>query len=146
MKANELTDEFIKVTEIVFGIAGMVGGFGDRYSRCAAAHAIHDALGMYMPNFHDFRHGEVVAYGIFYQLALEDRWNEIEELLPFYQELNLPTSLNYMSMSLDDETADKVVEFIAGEEGVVLMPLDLPKTKIKSTIFELERFIENKLN
>jgi glycerol dehydrogenase-like iron-containing ADH family enzyme len=38
-----LTPEFVHLSEIVFAVSGLVGGFGDKYARNAAAHAMHDA-------------------------------------------------------------------------------------------------------
>ena len=38
-------------------------------------HAMHDAISKYIPESHRFLHGEK-AYGIFYQLALEGRWEK----------------------------------------------------------------------
>lgn len=71
MDEGKLTPEFVHLSEIVFAVSGLVGGFGDKYARNAAAHAMHDAMSKFLPKSHDYLHGEKVAYGIFYQLALE---------------------------------------------------------------------------
>ena len=34
-----------------------------------------------------------MAYGVFVQLAIEEKWQEIDELIPFYHQLGLPISL-----------------------------------------------------
>src|SRR5699024_5038107 len=143
MKSKQLSNEFISLSEIIFAIAGMVGGIGDKYARNAAAHAMHDGLGKYMTNFHDYLHGEVVAYGIFYQMAVEDRWDEIDALLPFYRELKLPRSLKDMDMELDEDTADGIVDFIFSKDKVHLIPVDITKEKLKETIKNLENYIES---
>lgn len=143
MKSKQLSNEFISLSEIIFAIAGMVGGIGDKYARNAAAHAMHDGLGKYMTNFHDYLHGEVVAYGIFYQMAVEDRWDEIDALLPFYRELKLPRSLKDMDMELDEDTADGIVDFIFSKDKVHLIPVDITKEKLKEAIKNLENYIES---
>src|SRR5699024_10580944 len=71
MKNLKVTKEFKSLSEIIFGVAGLVGGLGDKYARNAAAHAMHDGLGKYIPESRNFLHGEKVAYGILYQLAIE---------------------------------------------------------------------------
>ncbi|MBA5760653.1 oxidoreductase, partial [Escherichia coli] len=63
-----------------------------------------DALTM-VPETHHLLHGNKVAYGILVQLVIENRWDEIERLLPFYSELGLPMSLYDMGLAtLAEET------------------------------------------
>lgn len=143
MKEKRVSDEFIQLSEIIFGVAGLVGGLGDKYARNAAAHAMHDAMSKYIEESHNFLHGEKVAYGIFFQLALEDRWNLIDELLPFYKELNLPISLKSMGIKIEnDELIEKVVEFIDSKEKVHLIPIKITKHRLKNAILSLEKYIE----
>ncbi len=47
----------------------MVGGLGDRFTRVAAAHAVHNGLTV-LPQTEKFLHGTKVAYGILVQSAL----------------------------------------------------------------------------
>lgn len=145
MENGVVSSAFINLSEIVFSVAGLVGGLGDKYARNAAAHAMHDALSKYVPASHSFLHGEKVAYGIFYQLTLEERWSLIDELLPFYQNLNLPTSLTNMNlMPLTDEKIEQIVSFINGKEKVHLIPLEINEQKIKHAIFTLEDYMKVK--
>ena len=88
-------------------LAGMVGGFGDSYGRTSGAHAIHDALTI-LPDSHQQLHGNKVAYSILVQLVIENKWSEIERLLPFYQQLALPISLNAMKLSLSEKDYQQV--------------------------------------
>jgi len=59
--------------KLFFAVSGLVGGLGDKYARNAAAHAMHDAMSKYIAESHHFLHGEKVAYGIFYQLAIDKK-------------------------------------------------------------------------
>lgn len=146
MKNGELTDEFIRLSEIVFAVAGMVGGLGDKYARNAAAHAMHDAMSKYLPGSHDYLHGEKVAYGIFYQLALEDKWTTIDELMPFYQELALPTSLHQMGIYPEDEAViDQLVKFIDSKEKVHLIPVEITEDSLRDSIYQLEAYIKEQV-
>lgn len=146
MKAKKASDVFIHLSEIVFAVAGLVGGFGDKYARNAAAHAMHDAMSKYLPQSHHFLHGEKVAYGILYQLALEEKWSMIDALIPFYQELHLPLSFGDMGIAIQNsERIDQVVEFIDSKEKVHLIPISITKEKLAETIIKLEEYNKTKL-
>ncbi len=92
-------------------LAGVIGGLGGAQCRTVAAHAVHNGL-THLPESHDILHGEKVAYGILVQLRLEEliQHNQLaaasrQQLLGFYAELGLPTSLQDMglgSVSVDD--------------------------------------------
>ena len=145
MEAGIVSEEFVHLSEIVFAVAGMVGGLGDKYARNAAAHAMHDGMSKYLSGSHAFLHGEKVAYGIFYQLALEGRWSLIDELLPFYQELQLPTSLHQMGIFPEDqELIEKIVQFIDSKEKVHLIPIKINQAVLRQAIFDLENYMSEK--
>lgn len=141
METKELNEAFIQVIETNILVAGMVGGFGDRYGRTAGAHSIHDALTI-IPETHHILHGNKVAYGVFVQLVLEGRLDEIERLLPFYSALGLPTSLMDMlkaPLSLDSL---KAVSIRATEEGETIHMMKGPITaeKVERAMQELENY------
>lgn len=141
LKKQEVSPEFINVSEIIFGIAGLVGGFGGSYSRNTAAHGMHDALSKYTPEVNEFLHGEKVAYGIMYQLALEERWELIPELRFFYEELSLPKSLKDMHVDVSNEAKiDQVVDFLYKLDKVHVIPIEITKEKLKKTIYLLEDY------
>lgn len=142
MEKGEVTEDFIHLSEIVFGVAGLVGGLGDKYARNAAAHAMHDAMSKYIPECHRYLHGEKVAYGIFYQLALEGKWELIDALIPFYEELKLPMSLHQMGIFPEDEAViEALVDFMEGKEKVHLIPIPITKDLLRESIYELEKYI-----
>lgn len=146
MKAGKITEVFIHLSEIIFAVAGLVGGFGDKYARNAAAHAMHDAMSKYLPQSHSFLHGEKVAYGILYQLALEEKWSVIDALIPFYQDLHLPLSLADMGIELQEPTiVNQLVEFMDSKEKVHLIPIKITKEKLSETIEALEKYNKTKL-
>ncbi|WP_027954514.1 iron-containing alcohol dehydrogenase family protein [Halobacillus kuroshimensis] len=89
---------FMRVAETIIMAGGMVGGYGDSYGRIAGAHSIHNGLTK-VPETHHFLHGEKVAYGILVQLALEGRFDEIEALTPYYQEMDLPVTLDDFNLT-----------------------------------------------
>ncbi|WP_141604284.1 iron-containing alcohol dehydrogenase family protein [Terrilactibacillus laevilacticus] len=92
VQTGKVNHAFRHVYETIIGVAGMVGGFGDRVGRIAGAHSIHNGLTA-LDGTHNVLHGAKVAYGILVQLALEGQIGEIDRLLPFYQKLGLPINL-----------------------------------------------------
>ncbi|MDN6159766.1 MAG: iron-containing alcohol dehydrogenase family protein [Tetragenococcus koreensis] len=144
MRDGKVSDEFVNLSEIVFAVAGLVGGLGDKYARNAAAHAMHDAISKYLPASHNYLHGEKVAYGILYQLTLEKRWALIDELLPFYASLELPRTLSDMQlMPVSDDTINKITSFINSKEKVHLIPIEINNEKLQKAIFDLEEYIKH---
>ncbi len=144
MQKGELSPEFIRLSEIIFAVAGMVGGLGDKYARNAAAHAMHDAISKYLPESHQFLHGEKVAYGIFYQLALEGKWSVIDELVPFYEQLKLPQSLHQMGLYPEPAVIDAIITFIESKEKVHLIPVVVTKETLRQSFDQLEDYIQRK--
>lgn len=142
MRKGDVSPEFIRVSEIIFGVAGLVGGFGDKYARNTAAHAIHDAISAYLPGVHKYLHGEKVAYGILYQLALEGKWQVIDELIPMYEDLSLPKSLTEMGeYPLPEESLNNIVALINNKEKVHLLPMEINESVLKKAIIDLENYI-----
>ena len=142
MKAGVISNEFIHVSEIIIAIAGLVGGLGEKFARNTAAHSMHDAISAYLPEVHTYLHGEKVAYGIFYQLALEEKWSVIDELIPFYEELNLPTSLTEMGVyPMSESTMQAIVQLINGKAKVHLLPLEINEATLTEALIKLENYI-----
>lgn len=139
---QEINEEFFQLSEIVFGVAGLVGGLGDRYARNAAAHAMHDALAKYVPESQKYLHGEKVAYGILYQLAVEEKWDIIDDLMPFYQKIGAPFSLQQMGLyPLEDSTLENMIEFINSLAKVHLIPVEINHGKLKKALLDLEQYM-----
>ena len=93
-----------EVVDATVLLAGVIGGLGGAQCRTVAAHAVHNGLTHILAS-HGTLHGEKVAYGILVQLRLEEllRGNQLaatarQQLLGFYQEIGLPTSLNDLGM------------------------------------------------
>lgn len=142
MENKVVSEEFIHLSEIVIAVAGLCGGLGDKYARNAAAHAMHDAIAKYIPESHSYLHGEKVAYGILYQLALEGKWADIDSLMPFYSDLKLPVSLHHMGLYPEDENViNDMVSFIDSKEKVHLIPISITPEILKKAIFDLEKYV-----
>ncbi len=102
--ANPNSPVWREVVDATVCLAGAIGGIGGASCRTVAAHAVHNAL-THLPQAYGTLHGEKVAYGILVQLRLEEfNGNQLatssrHQLLKFYQEIGLPTSLNDLGLS-----------------------------------------------
>ena len=143
VKNNALNDAFTKVVETIIVFGGMVGGFGDHYGRIAGAHAIHNGLTA-LEETHHALHGNKVAYGILVQLILEDKWSEIETLLPFYEELGLPYAIDQLGVKeLTEENLTAIAsKSTLPEESIHVMPLgEITADDVKNAIKALEKYV-----
>ncbi|MBM7541024.1 iron-containing alcohol dehydrogenase family protein [Amphibacillus cookii] len=141
---QKVTRSFIQTVETIIMAGGMVGGFGDRYGRIAGAHSIHNGLTV-LPQTHDKLHGDKVAYGILVQLALENRFEEIEKLLPYYRQLKLPTSLKDLGVIEQQDLAFERVAKAATKatESIHFMERSTEEA-VAHTMKQLETWIMSK--
>ncbi|UPQ86613.1 iron-containing alcohol dehydrogenase family protein [Ignavigranum ruoffiae] len=145
MENGQCSSAFYNVSEVVIVISGLVGGLAGKYARNTAAHTVHDALSAILPGIHKYLHGEKVAYGTFYQLALEEKWEEIDRLLPFYRELGLPTSLTEMGLyPFTDEEMSKITKLMVSKEKIRLLPLEINEEILAEVYVKLEKYLEFK--
>lgn len=96
-----LSDELVRVIEAIIMTGGMVGGFGEKAGRVAGAHSIHNGL-TEAKKVKSFLHGEIVAYGILVQLAIEKKEDELLKLMSYYHEWGLPISLTNLAIDPED--------------------------------------------
>lgn len=140
LEKGVLTDAIVRVIETNIMASGMVGGFGDHYGRVAGAHSIHNGMTQVRATHH-LLHGEKVAYGILVQLALEKRFDEIERLLPLYENLKLPTKMEELGIPVAQR--EKAVEQIAESalqpiESIHFMDNLFRKLDVTNAIYALE--------
>lgn len=96
---------WVRVAEASALSAGLIGGLGGSRCRTVAAHAVHNGLTQ-LEASHGRLHGEKVGFGILVQLRLEEviGGNRLagqarRQLLPFFQELGLPVSLEDLGLA-----------------------------------------------
>ncbi|MCH4250227.1 MAG: iron-containing alcohol dehydrogenase family protein [Microbacteriaceae bacterium] len=128
MRSGAYTERWARVMETNILAGGVVGSFGGTYGRATAAHAIHDGVST-LPGAHGLLHGTKVAYGMLVQLALEKRWSEIDEVLPFYASLGLPTSLRDLGLP-DDADAIRLVAEVSVLPEKTIHALEFPVTAV----------------
>lgn len=139
MRNGKLSDEWINVMETNIMASGLVGGFGDEYGRATAAHSVHDAITA-RPETHHFLHGIKVAYGIMVQLVIEQKWDEMKRLLPFYKSFNLPISLADLNLASLSQKELQVIadETVRPKALIHLHPLNISAQDVVNAILKLE--------
>ena len=74
----------------------------DQYN-CAVAHSVYYGLVLLHGFEEENLHGNVVAYGVLVQLAIDGQWEEAKRLKTFLQQLGIRTTLKEMGVPLDRE-------------------------------------------
>lgn len=144
LQSNTLSKELLQVMETNIVAGGMVGGFGDRYGRIAAAHSIHNGLTI-IPSTHHLLHGEKVAYGILVQLALEENWDEIASLIPTYVKLQLPITIEEIGIA-ETDFASVATRALAPNESIHFVEQDWKATHVIKAMKDLNDYVYPLLN
>lgn len=121
-----LSQKFLDVVDAIIAGGGMVGGLGERYTRVAAAHAIHNGLTT-LPQTDRFLHGTKVAYGILVQSALLGQDDVLQQLTEAFARFNLPTKLAQLDVDIHQrEQLDKVIaRALQPGESIHALPVEL---------------------
>lgn len=97
-----------KAVEHIIEANTYLSGIGFESGGLAGAHAIHNGLTA-IPETHELYHGEKVAFGTLVQLVLEGAdQDEIQEVLGFCQEAELPTTL--ADLLIKEVKEDQIME------------------------------------
>ncbi|XTZ37329.1 oxidoreductase [Salmonella enterica] len=136
---GEVTQAFRDVVDAIIAGGGMVGGLGERYTRVAAAHAVHNGLTV-LPQTEKFLHGTKVAYGILVQCALLGQDEVLAQLIEAYQRFNLPTTLAALEVDIHDRAAlDKVIAHtLRPVESIHYLPVDLTPDSLRAAFEKVE--------
>lgn len=135
-----ISPALVNVIEAVIMTGGMVGGFGGKVGRIAGAHSVHNGL-TEAEEVKDVLHGELVAYGILVQLALEEKVDEILKLMTYYKAWGLPTELGALGIQpTDDRLLSSVVKKITTPtESIHLMEQKITETTVFHAIARIEQ-------
>ncbi|MGG5839377.1 oxidoreductase [Huaxiibacter chinensis] len=138
---GELTQAFRDVVDAIIAGGGMVGGLGERYTRVAAAHAVHNGLTV-LPQTEKYLHGTKVAYGILVQSALLDQDDVLAQLVAAYQRFNLPTTLRELEVDINNrDELDKVITHtLRPVESIHYLPVTLTPAVLRAAFEKVETF------
>lgn len=106
---------------------------------CAIAHSVYYGL-VLLPGFEEnYLHGNVVAYGVLVQLAVDGEMEEAKRLKAFLQILDIPTTLTQMQVPLDREYLQAVLrETVTGPDME-----HIPYPVTEEMIYEAMRMVED---
>jgi uncharacterized oxidoreductase len=138
-KDGKLDPVFIKIVDAVIAGGGLVGGLGEKYTRVAAAHALHNGMSV-LSETHDKLHGLKVAYGVLVQAVLMNDEDELVKLRKKFLTMGLPTSFRDLGVDPTDEAKiDKVVAAsLAPHESMHLLPFPVDAKMVKDAIAKVE--------
>lgn len=139
--SGTVSSAFIEVVDAIVAGGGLVGGLGEKYTRVAAAHALHNGMSV-LPATHDKLHGTKVAYGLLVQSALEHDKDGLEVLYEKFIELGLPVS--FRDLGVDPTDAGQIDAAIAAtlvpHESIHLLPFPVDASRLRDAILEVEDF------
>ncbi|ENL6903520.1 oxidoreductase [Enterobacter ludwigii] len=138
---GEATQAFRDVVDAIIAGGGMVGGLGERYTRVAAAHAVHNGLTV-LPQTEKYLHGTKVAYGILVQSALLGQDDVLAELVAAYQHFTLPTTLRELEVDINNrDELDKVIAHtLRPVESIHYLPVALTPAVLRAAFEKVESF------
>ncbi|WP_312949785.1 oxidoreductase [Superficieibacter sp.] len=136
-----LSQAFRDVVDAIIAGGGMVGGLGERYTRVAAAHAVHNGLTV-LPQTAKFLHGTKVAYGILVQSALLGQDDVLAQLNAAYQRFHLPTRLAELEVDINNrEELDRVIAHtLRPVESIHFLPVTLTPETLRTAFEKVEFF------
>ncbi|MCB3505209.1 oxidoreductase [Klebsiella pneumoniae] len=140
-RRGELTQAFRDVVDAVIAGGGMVGGLGERYTRVAAAHAVHNGLTV-LPQTDKFLHGTKVAYGILVQSALLGQDEVLAQLVQAWQRFNLPATLAALEVDINNRAElDRVIAHtLRPGESIHYLPVTLTPGVLRAAFEKVEYF------
>ena len=104
----------------------------------AVAHSVYYAL-VLLPGFEErWLHGNVVAYGVLVQLAVDRDLEEARRLKAFWQKLEIPTTLSEMDVPLDRTYLQSVLSATVAGPDMVHIPYPVSE----DMLFEAMKIIE----
>ncbi|MFA9557805.1 glycerol dehydrogenase [Evansella sp. AB-rgal1] len=121
----------------------LLSGLGFESGGLAAAHAIHNGFTAIDGDIHHLTHGEKVAYGTLTQLVLENRsLEEIEKFIEFYQQLQLPVTLE--EIKLQDATLEELylIGYAATKDGETIhnLPFSVSADDVVEAIIAVDQY------
>lgn len=129
-KKNEVSNELLEAVLAIIVSTGMVSiNVEDRYNS-AVAHATYYGL-VNLPGFEEhYLHGDVVAYGVLVQLAIDNNLEELVELKAFLEKIEIITSLEDMDVKVDKEFLKDILPAIVNGPDMQHIPYPITEDMI----------------
>ncbi len=136
---GEASQDFLDVVDAIIAGGGMVGGLGERHTRVAAAHAVHNGLTA-IPATAPFLHGTKVAYGILVQCALMGQTDILRQLSHAWTAFGLPTSLRALNVDINDRQTlqPMLTRTLQTGESIHAVPVKLNEEILLAALHQVE--------
>lgn len=104
----------------------------------AVAHSVYYAL-VLLPGFEEENlHGNVVAYGVLVQLAIDGKMQEAAELKAFLQQLGIRTTLQEMGVKLDRDALAEVLHAVVTGPDMEVIPYAIDEEMVYEAFCAIE--------
>ncbi|WP_022819618.1 iron-containing alcohol dehydrogenase family protein [Fusobacterium russii] len=141
-KNNKVSNDLEEVILSIIINTGIVSNHViNDYNSCVA-HAMCYGFTTLEKVEHNHLHGEIVAYGVLVQTMLDGNLNELDRLLKFYKDINLPTS--YKSFNVRWEEMEGVFQKAISVNDVKVAAVEITKEKLEKAVKDLENYIEKR--
>jgi len=141
--ARKKTSEALeRIVEANILLTALVSSLGGQRLRAAVAHGLLYGLGLKAYGENRL-HGEIVAFGVLVQLALEGKEDELDFLLPLFSDLELPLSPADFGIELDADLLAEGLARACGKGGFVHnMPFPVTPQALLASIRKTSAFAE----
>lgn len=139
-KAGQASFELSQVVLNIIVTTGLVSVFVKHDYNGAVAHALYNATTILPPpKDGSIRlHGEVVAYGVLVQLAVDKAFDDFAKVYAFNKAIHLPTSLS--DLKIDDDLRDKLLDQTVREDILVVTPYTVTREMLDEAITYVENY------
>ncbi len=101
-----------------------LSGLGAEATGDSVAHALYNSL-MAVKACRKYLHGELVAFGILVQLVLENKQEELKEVLSFISQIGLPITLSEIGIDSNDKELIRAVAKRAIDDTATNEPFEV---------------------
>lgn len=122
---------------------GLVSMLVEEKYNGALAHSLFYGLTILEHIEKNHLHGDVVAYGVLVQLAVDENMDELKKLYNFYIKVNLPTCLNDIEVKNDYDYLKEVLRITVNGPDMEYLPYKINEEMVFKAINEIEKINKN---
>lgn len=140
IKAGEVSHALAQVILNIIVTTGLVSVCVVNDFNSACAHAIYyGSTILPEPEGHVRLHGQVVAYGVLVQLAVDQRYDEYEKVYAFNRSLGLPVCLADIWVTSDDDK-NKLLDHSAIQKDLEVTPYPVTRDMLAKAVDWMEDY------
>lgn len=135
---NKVSYELEQVVLANIVTTGMVSVLVIDDYNCAIAHSVYYGLVLLEGFEEKYLHGDVVAYGILVQLAVDDQEDNLYKVRNFMKALHMPVTLREMEINLERISLKHVLEEIIKGPDMLHLPYKVDQDMIFNAMKKVE--------